>query len=152
MRDNADQLLDSDFSRFSRDRGHFQVATFDPLAILAPTIAKLNLRPDSARSETKQRKQQALAAIPADERADELSTNKMVPGGAWLHAGAAVVDCDGRIVESNEEFAAWAGLSRFQSASFDEVLAQKCPAWKTSLHALLAAPAVFSTSQLEDIS
>ena len=76
----------------------------------------------------------------------------MIANGTWLTSGAAVVDGHGRIIESNDEFAFWAGTSEFESAHFIELFEQKCPGWKADLEELLADSATFNTTFLEDTS
>jgi signal transduction histidine kinase len=122
-----------------------KVATSDSLDILRGTMADLDFRPDSIQSPTKQ------VALDLN-RADDPSIYQMIPSGAWLNAGAALVDGEGRIIESNEEFASWAGMLRKQLAVFPELLAQKCPAWEGPLRDLLASSRAFNTAHLEDTS
>jgi len=76
----------------------------------------------------------------------------MIPNGAWLNAGAAVVDGDGRIVESNDEFAFWAGAARLHGALLVDLLAQRCPEWTAQIQTLLGSSNVFVTANLEDSS
>jgi hypothetical protein len=42
--------------------------------------------------------------------------------GTWLNAGTALLDRHGRIIESNEEFAFWAGASDLDSSLLLDVL------------------------------
>lgn len=74
----------------------------------------------------------------------------MISNGAWLNAGAALVDGNGRVIESNDEFAFWAGVPRAESEAFIELLSRKCPSWQVRLAELLEARAPFLSLQLED--
>src|SRR5205823_4530405 len=77
---------------------------------------------------------------------------QMIPNGAWLNAGAAVVDGDGRIVESNDEFAFWVGVPRVEGALLAELVAEKCPAWSPHLKDLINSASPFVTANFEDSS
>ena len=76
----------------------------------------------------------------------------MIAQGTWLTAGAAVIDVHGRIVEANEEFTAWAGLSPGERATLSEILGQRCPSWPMLLEEILEEERVFSETHLEDTS
>lgn len=43
----------------------------------------------------------------------------MSVNGTWLNAGTALLDGHGRIVESNDEFAFWAGISESRQIDSD---------------------------------
>jgi signal transduction histidine kinase len=70
--------------------------------------------------------------------------------GPWLNAGSALLDRHGRIIESNEEFAFWAGVSELGSALLIDVLCRKCPEWRAALEELLAARSVFAAKTLSN--
>ncbi len=70
--------------------------------------------------------------------------------GTWLNAGTALLDRHGRITESNEEFAFWAGVSELDSSLLVDVLCRKCPEWRSELQELLASRATFGTKTLAD--
>lgn len=76
----------------------------------------------------------------------------MIATGTWLNAGAAVVDDHGRLVESNEEFACWAGISPYESASLAELLGRRCADWKEELEGILAREETFQAGYLEECS
>ena len=64
----------------------------------------------------------------------------MIATGTWLSSGTAVVDSQGRIIQSNDEFAYWAGTSEFDSSSLPEILENKCPGWKEEILELKQRP------------
>src|SRR5688572_7885790 len=76
----------------------------------------------------------------------------MIANGTWLTSGAAVLDTHGRIIESNDEFAFWAGTSEFDSSDLVELLERKCPGWKDEIEDLLRNEGTFQSSFLEDTS
>src|ERR1043165_4741066 len=53
----------------------------------------------------------------------------MIPNAGWLEAGAALVDGEGRVIESNDKFAFWAGLPHISGTPLADILASKCPTW-----------------------
>lgn len=75
---------------------------------------------------------------------------QMIAQGTWLTAGAAVVDSQGRILEANDEFAAWGGLSPGQDTSLVDVLSQRCAAWQFIAEELLQDSRTFCERHLED--
>ncbi|HEV8541908.1 MAG TPA: ATP-binding protein [Verrucomicrobiae bacterium] len=76
----------------------------------------------------------------------------MIANGAWLNAGAAVVDGEGRIVESNDEFAFWAGVPHVQGILLIDLVSEKYPAWSPHLKRLLDSADSFIAASLEDSS
>ena len=74
----------------------------------------------------------------------------MIANGTWLTSGAAVLDAQGRIIESNDEFAFWAGTSEFESALLLDVFQSKCPGWKEEIQDLLDNEGTFQSTFLED--
>ncbi len=70
--------------------------------------------------------------------------------GTWLNAGIALLDRHGRIIESNEEFAFWAGASELDSALLVDVLSRKCPEWRNELPEFLLARSTFASRQITD--
>jgi signal transduction histidine kinase len=76
----------------------------------------------------------------------------MIANSTWLTSGSALVDAHGHILESNDEFAFWAGISPFESASLSELLDRKCPGWKQEIQELFADPSTFLSLYLEDTS
>ncbi|HEX7860773.1 MAG TPA: ATP-binding protein [Verrucomicrobiae bacterium] len=74
----------------------------------------------------------------------------MIATGTWLSSGTAVVDSSGRIVQSNDEFAYWAGTSEFDSSSLADLFENKCHGWKEDLLELLGNEEVFQSTYLED--
>ena len=76
----------------------------------------------------------------------------MIAQGTWLTAGAAVIDARGRIIDANEEFAAWAGSSPGDGSFLTKVLAQKCRSWQVLLEEILEDDQTFTETFLEDTS
>lgn len=76
----------------------------------------------------------------------------MIATSTWLNAGAAVVDEHGRLLESNEEFAFWAGSSAVEKVLLADLLQRKCPEWGTEIQRLLDHPETFQAHYLEDTS
>ena len=76
----------------------------------------------------------------------------MIANNTWLTSGAAVLDAHGRVVESNDEFAFWAGASEFDSSDLVEVLERKSPGWKEEIQDLLTNDGTFQSTFLEDTS
>ena len=74
----------------------------------------------------------------------------MIAHGTWLTSGAAVIDGHGRIVESNDEFAYWAGTSEFESSHVLDLFECKCPGWREEVGDLLSSENTFSSAFLED--
>ncbi|HTG43470.1 MAG TPA: ATP-binding protein [Verrucomicrobiae bacterium] len=74
----------------------------------------------------------------------------MLVNGTWLNSGAAVLDSHGRIIESNEEFAFWAGTSQAEPALLLDVLGRKCVAWRPLLEVFLSTPKTFDSKVLRD--
>src|SRR5688572_29195680 len=74
----------------------------------------------------------------------------MIANGTWLTSGAAVLDTHGRIIESNDEFAFWAGTSEFESALLLDVFQSRCPGWKEEIQDLLDHEGTFQSAFLED--
>ena len=74
----------------------------------------------------------------------------MIANGTWLTSGAAVLDAQGRIVESNDEFAFWAGTSEFEPTCLLDVFNDKCPGWKEEIQDLLDGEGTFQSTFLED--
>src|SRR5688572_27676346 len=74
----------------------------------------------------------------------------MIANGTWLTSGAAVVDSHGRIIESNDEFAFWAGTSEFESPILVDLFERKCPGWKEEIEDLLSNAETFHAAFLED--
>lgn len=75
---------------------------------------------------------------------------KMIATSTWLNSGAAVVDDHGRTIESNEEFALWAGISPYESVPLAELLGRRCPEWKEEIAALLERAETFQAGYLEE--
>ena len=76
----------------------------------------------------------------------------MIANSTWLTSGSALVDSRGHILESNDEFAFWAGNSGFDSAPLGDVLERKCAGWRMEIEELLAEPGTFVSTYLEDTS
>jgi signal transduction histidine kinase len=76
----------------------------------------------------------------------------MIATSSWLNAGTAVVDDHGRMIESNEEFAFWAGLSPYEQVLLVELLSRKCADWGEEVSPILAAHETFRAGYLEDTS
>ncbi|MGZ8901463.1 MAG: two-component system sensor histidine kinase NtrB, partial [Limisphaerales bacterium] len=74
----------------------------------------------------------------------------MIAHGTWLTSGAAILDAQGRIVESNDEFAYWAGTSEFECSHILELFESKCAGWKEEISDLLNSESTFSSTFLED--
>ena len=74
----------------------------------------------------------------------------MIANGTWLTSGAAVLDAQGRIIESNDEFAFWAGTSEFETTHLLDVFKSKCPGWKEEIQDLLDHEGTFQSTFLED--
>lgn len=74
----------------------------------------------------------------------------MIASSTWLTSGSALVDSHGHIVESNDEFAYWAGMSEFSTSKFSELLEQKCPGWKQEIDDLFSQGGTFHSAYLED--
>jgi two-component system cell cycle sensor histidine kinase/response regulator CckA len=74
----------------------------------------------------------------------------MIANGTWLTSGAAVLDAQGRIIESNDEFAFWAGTSEFEPTCLLDVFNDKCPGWKEEIQDLLDGEGTFQSTFLED--
>lgn len=74
----------------------------------------------------------------------------MIAHGTWLTSGAAVMDAQGRILESNDEFAFWAGTSEFETSQLTDLFERKCAGWKEEICELLSNPGTFQSSFLED--
>lgn len=69
---------------------------------------------------------------------------------AWLHAGSALLDRHGRIIESNEQLAFWAGASELDSLLLADVLCRKCPEWRGELLELLGSRTTFTSRTFQD--
>jgi signal transduction histidine kinase len=76
----------------------------------------------------------------------------MITNGTWLTSGTALVDGQGHILESNDEFAFWAGTSPYETVSLSELLERKCPGWKEEIDEIFAEPGTFQSAFLEDTS
>jgi signal transduction histidine kinase len=76
---------------------------------------------------------------------DDMSVN-----GTWLNAGTVLLDGHGRVVESNEEFAFWAGGSEVESSLLIDLLGRKCSEWRADLVELLSSKSTFASKQLCD--
>src|SRR5688572_2694270 len=74
----------------------------------------------------------------------------MIANSTWLTSGSALVDSHGHILESNDEFAFWAGNSGFDSVPLGDLLDRKCPGWKQEIEELFAEPGIFLSKYLED--
>ena len=74
----------------------------------------------------------------------------MIANSTWLTSGSALVDRYGQIVESNDEFAYWAGTSEFDSVSLSELLERKCQGWKEEIDDIFAHGGTFHSAHLED--
>src|SRR5688500_6356360 len=74
----------------------------------------------------------------------------MIANGTWLTSGAAVMDGQGRILESNDEFAFWAGTSEFESCQLTDLFERKCIGWKDEICELLNNSGTFQSTYLED--
>ncbi len=74
----------------------------------------------------------------------------MIANSPWLTSGSALVDAHGQILESNDEFAFWAGTSPFESVSLQDLLERKCPGWKQEIEELFEDSSTFVATYLED--
>lgn len=74
----------------------------------------------------------------------------MIAHSTWLTSGSALIDTQGHIVESNDEFAFWAGTSEFEPSHFTDILERKCPGWKVEIEDLFAQGGTFQSTYLED--
>ncbi len=61
-----------------------------------------------------------------------------------------MLDGHGRIVESNDEFAFWAGISELEPSLLIDVLCRKCPDWRGEVNDLLASSPTFASKLLND--
>lgn len=68
----------------------------------------------------------------------------------WLNAGTALLDRHGCIIEGNEEFAFWAGVSELGSALLIDVLCRNCPDWRGPIEELLSKSGTFASKTLSD--
>ena len=137
---------------------------FNPLLPLSPKTSKNAVvnNPASARlcpqrTLTQNAHAENCCAVPlkAQQRGRlpyDSDLRQMIAQGTWLTAGAAVIDARGRIIEANEEFAAWAGVSPGEGALLTRVLGQKCPSWQILLQEILDDDRTFIESHLEDTS
>ena len=76
----------------------------------------------------------------------------MIANGTWLTSGTALVDGRGRILESNDEFAFWAGTSGYETLDLVDVFERRCVGWKEEIEEILACSETFHSSYLEDTS
>jgi signal transduction histidine kinase len=86
------------------------------------------------------------------ERFNRRPSCEMIANGTWLSAGTAVLDLQGRILESNDEFAIWTASTTSESASLPELLGRKCSAWRAQVQELLLSSRIFIAELLEDNS
>ena len=76
----------------------------------------------------------------------------MIANSTWLTSGSALVDAHGHILESNDEFAFWAGNSGFEPVSLADALERRCSGWKQEIEELFQEPGTFASTYLEDTS
>jgi signal transduction histidine kinase len=92
------------------------------------------------------------ASLAAENDRDGSSRHFTFVNSTWLNAGMALLDCHGRIIESNEELAFWAGASELDSSLLVDVLSRKCPEWRNELPEILSTRTTFVSRQLSDAS
>jgi signal transduction histidine kinase len=83
---------------------------------------------------------------------DASSDRQMIASGTWLTNGAAMLDDHGRVIQSNDEFACWAGSSTLVFPHLPELLGARCPAWAQQIQDLLDLQEPFCEAYLEDTS
>jgi signal transduction histidine kinase len=75
---------------------------------------------------------------------------RMTDSGTWLVNGTALLDSGGRVIQSNDEFSAWAGCSTLVFPLLSDLLAARCPEWGRIIRSLLDLREPFCEALLED--
>lgn len=63
-----------------------------------------------------------------------------------------MVDDHGRLIESNEEFASWAGISPYESVCLPDLFGRKCAEWREEFENIFERSETFQSGYLEDPS